>query len=418
MKKESNKNVKDITIKILLGIVFCFFVLYVLFNAFKFIRTPTDVLIVKNGKISSEESVEGYVIRNEIILEGENYKNGMIQIKNEGERVAKDENVFRYYSNSEENLKQKISELDDEITDALSNETDDIYSSDIEILEKQIDEVLVNLHSTNDIQKINKYNKDINSHIEKKSKIASELSTSSTYISQLMEERNSYEEQLNNSAEIIQAPESGIVSYKVDEYENILGCTDFSYLNSEILNSLDVKVGAVIENNDEKGKIVNNFVAYIAIIGETERALATKVGNTVTLRLSNLDEIQGKVVYVKEEDSNRSIIVFEINDSIEYLVNYRKISMDIVWWSDEGKKVSNSSIIEENDLSYVIRKKAGYLDKILIKVLRQNETYSIVDNYTKEELEKMGYTAEEMRQMNTLKLYDEIVYNPTKEMLQ
>ena len=341
----------------------------------------------------------------------------MIQIKNEGERVAKDENVFRYYSNSEENIKQKISSLDDEITEALSNETN-IFSSDIEIIEKQIDTILDNLYKTNDIQKINEYDKNISSYINKKSKIAGEFSASGSEISRLMEERNSYEEQLKNNAEILKAPVSGIVSYKVDGYENVLGCTDFSYLNSDILKSLDVKTGAMIENNSEKGKVVNNFVAYIAIIGQSERALAAKVNDTVMLRLSNLDEIKGKVVYVSEENKDRNIIVFEINNSIEYLVNYRKISLDIVWWSDEGKKVSNSSIIEDNDLSYVIRNKAGYLEKVLVKVLRQNDTYSIIDNYTKDELEKMGYTAEQIKQMNTLKLYDEIIYHPTKEMLQ
>lgn len=36
----------------------------------------------------------------------------MSQIKTEGERVAKGEAIFRYYSNGEDNLIKKIEELD------------------------------------------------------------------------------------------------------------------------------------------------------------------------------------------------------------------------------------------------------------------------------------------------------------------
>ena len=44
----------------------------------------------------------GYVIRDEVVVKGNQYKNGMEQIKSEGEKVAKNENVFRYYSKNEE----------------------------------------------------------------------------------------------------------------------------------------------------------------------------------------------------------------------------------------------------------------------------------------------------------------------------
>lgn len=413
-KKDSLKNS---TLKVCLTIAFIFVLIYVVSNALKFIKTPTDVFIVKEGKISSEESIVGYVIRDEIVLEGENYKNGMIQIKNEGERVGKDEDVFRYYSNGEENLKAKIAELDKQITEALENETD-LWSSDIAIIEKQIDMLLSDIYAMNDIQKINEYTKNINTYITKKSKIAGELSTSGTYISQLIHDRSTYEERLNSGSEIITATESGIVSYRVDGYEEVFGCSDFSYLNSNILENLDIKTGSVVESNNEKGKVVNNFTAYIAIIGESDRALETKVNDKVKLRLSNLDEITAKVVYVGEESEKKNVIVFQINDSIEYLVNYRKISLDIIWWSNSGKKVVNSSIIEDNDLSYIIINRAGYLEKVLIKVLRQNDTYSIVDNYEKEELQDMGYTDEQIKNMLKLKLYDEIISKPTREMLQ
>lgn len=48
-------------------------------------------------------------------MQGENYRNGLVEIKTEGTKVSKGENVFRYYSNNESSLKAKIAELDLEI---------------------------------------------------------------------------------------------------------------------------------------------------------------------------------------------------------------------------------------------------------------------------------------------------------------
>ena len=42
----------------------------------------------------------------------------MVQIKTEGEKCAKDENIFRYYTTGEEELIKKIQELDEQIDEA------------------------------------------------------------------------------------------------------------------------------------------------------------------------------------------------------------------------------------------------------------------------------------------------------------
>ena len=41
-------------------------------------------------------------------MQGENYKNGLSEIKSEGTKVSKGENVFMYYGSNEKNLKEKI----------------------------------------------------------------------------------------------------------------------------------------------------------------------------------------------------------------------------------------------------------------------------------------------------------------------
>ncbi len=55
----------------------------------------------------------------------------------------------------------------------------------------------------------------------------------------------------------------------------------------------------------------------------------------------------------------------------------------------------------------------GYTDKILIKVLKTNEHYSIIRNYETTELkEELGYDSTSIRQNKNITLYDEILIKP------
>ena len=277
-------------------------------------------------------------------------------------------------------------------------------------VEKQIEDTLDSMYNENELRKIDEEIKKIEGYITKKAQLAGEHSPTGSVVKSLIEKRSSLEAQLNSNAETIIAPESGIVSYRVDGLEEVLKCNDFSYLNKQALESYDIKTGATVPQSSERGKVVNNFICYMAVPMKTEKADGAKVGDTVTMRLSNTKEIEAKIVYIVEEADGRKILVFEFKDRIEELIEYRKISIDIIWWKFSGFKISNSAITtDERDLAYINKQSAGYSEKILIKVLRQNETFSIVTNYTDEELVELGFSDEEISDMIDLKLHDEIM---------
>ncbi len=387
--------------------------IYFIYAIVMLVKEPTNTFVIENGKISEEETAVGYVIRDETVVQGNNYKNGLIQIKAEGEKVAKGESIFRYYSNNEESLVRKIEELDIEIQDAMEKETD-LYSGDIKLLEEQIEQKIEELTKTNNIKKISELKKDINSQITKKAKIAGDLSPAGSYIRKLIEERTSYENKLNSGAEYITAQNSGVVSYRVDGLENVLTPNNFSELNSEFLENLKLKTGEVVASSEENGKIINNFECYIATSLKSENAMACKEGDNVKIRLSTSQEIVAKIEQIIDEGETK-LIIFKITTGVEALTSYRKISFDIIWWNYTGLKVPNKSILEENGLKYIIRTRMGYTDKILVKVLKTNENYSIIRNYETAELkEELGYDSTQIRQNKNITLYDEILLNPTQ----
>lgn len=390
--------------------------IFCLYKIIIFIQNPTDTFNVEQGKIYEEERAIGYIIREETMTKGSNYKNGMEQIKSEGEKVAKGEPIFRYYSNGEESLTKKIQELDVKIDEAISKENSVLTSGDIKSLEKQIEDKINSLYTVNNLQTIREVKKEITNNITKKAKIAGELSPAGSYLKKLIDERSGYENQLNEGAEHLEAPISGVVSYKVDGYEEVLTPDNFSNLTTEFLNGLNIKTGQVVADSKESAKIINNFECYVACSVNSEQAKEAQIDQNVKLRLPNDTEISGKIVYILPEEEN-VILVFQINKQVQSLMSYRKMSFDIIWWSDSGKKVPNSAIgyeqKGEEQIAYVIRTRAGYQDKIWVKIKRQNEKYTIIENYTDTELKEIGYTSEEISSRKKLTLYDEILKKPT-----
>lgn len=172
-----------------------------LYSLVQLIIQPSNRFIVENGKIYQEETTYGYVVREEKVLSGNNYKNGLVEIKGEGTKVAKGENVFRYYSNNEEELKGKIASLDKQIGQVLEGQTE-VYSADIQTLDKQIEGYLENIISNNNLKDIAEYKSSISDVLIKKAKIAGELSPSGSHISSLIEQRRKYEQELNNRTRI------------------------------------------------------------------------------------------------------------------------------------------------------------------------------------------------------------------------
>lgn len=408
--KENKPQINSVKL-ILASIVFILLFSYALYNIIELIKTPTELFIVESGKISLEEDSVGYIIRDEVIISGENFENGLVQIKMDGEKVAKGESVFRYYSKNEEDLNTKIAELDTKIQEALEGQTS-IYSNDIKILEVQIEDNIEKVRRTNDILKLKEYKKNINNSITKKAQIIGELSPSGTYIKELIQERSGLEKQLNSGVEYIKAPNSGIVSYRIDGMENQLSVNNFSNLNKETLEGIDLKTGQIVATSNTQGKIINNFYSYIATIINSEEAKSKKVGDVVSLRLSTSTEVKSEIVHIQEQNDGSVLMIFKITKGVEELINYRKIAIDVIWWSDEGLKVANTAIRYENNIPYVIKNTAGYEYKIYIKIASQNENYSIVKNYTTDEYKELGFSSEQIKNMKKISLYDEIMINP------
>lgn len=415
-KKKSKKNEKvkkQIKDTFILTIIISVCIIGV-FEIFSLISSPTKTIIVRKSTISYEESKVGYVIRDEYIIDDENENKIIKPIKNEGERVSANHPVYKYYNENEEQISKEIDELNNKIQTALL-EQKDLFPSDVKAIEGQIEKQLEKIKNENNMQNILEIKNNIAEYTLKKAKIAGSLSAAGSYINDLIAQRNSKEEELANGTEYIKSPTSGIVSYRIDGLETMLTVENLDKLTIKDLNDLNLKTGQIVSKSSNKAKIINNFKCYIAVGFDKKLRDNISEGKKATIRLANQEEVKAEVYKIKE-DGNQVLIIFKITDDVEKIISYRKISLDVIWWSYTGLMVPKSSVLYENSTSYVYRKKNNNItEKILVKVVKENDSYCIIDNYDSEELIEMGFTSEQIKDSKTVKLYDEIIVNPEIE---
>ena len=407
--KEQKSFFKSIMLKILIAIIVVILFAYLIYNTATLVMSPTNTFVVEEGVLSSEEIVDAYVIRNETVLQGNNYMNGMEKVIVEGNRVAKGEPVFRYYVNGEDTIKNEIAELDKQIAEATEaqNPEDTIYNTDIQTLKDRIRELEEKIYTTNSVEEINNYKKEIDDYMRKISTIVGESSATGTYLKELINQKNECLNKLTNGAEEIISNESGTVSYRVDNLEEIFTVGDFTYLTTEFLDGVNLRTGELIETSDQKGKIITEFNCYLAVVMNSDTAMNAEIGDDVKIALDLENTVEAEIVHINQEEEAR-VLVFKVNDLPEKLINYRKLSVSVIWWQESGLKVPKSALIEEDGKYFLERTRSGYTAKVLVKVLNQNDSYAIVKNYETQELQDLGYSYSEIRNMYTIKQYDTI----------
>ena len=376
-------------LKKILAIIFCIcLAIYFAYAVILLIIHPTEIYVITKGEIKEEEETVGYIIRNETVIKDEDNLNGIYAITTEGQKVAKDEVVFRYYKESEKETTENIKKIDYEIQEELEKDKTSPSSADIKVIENQIEEKLIELNKLTNYQEMKKKIKYIGEN------------TSDKNIKQLIKEREEYEKKLTNGALYKKSPASGTVSYRVDGLEEKLTPENLGEITDTFLEGLDLKTGQIISSSSDCGKIIDNFKYYIAITTNSELGNNAKVGDSVTLRLSGTEEEKADIVQINE-GSGKKTIIFEVDRMSTTVINHRKIAVDIIWWEKAGFKVPNQA-------------KSGIESKSYVKIQKQNENFSIISSYETKELQELGVSEEDIKNYKKIVNYDEIVLKKQK----
>lgn len=348
--------------------------IFMLFNHY-YIKTYT----VTEGTIHERVSTEALVIKKETIVNSP--ADGKLQILvKPGERVRVGTPLFMVITDSKqkENYEKQISELQANIRD-MQNTLNSSVS--LNALNKSIDDATKKLKDAiaeGQFDKVKALKNELARLADERQK---QIQAGRTNIKTLEKSVDELKKKLSSIELLVNAPESGIVSFNIDGLEEVLTPDDMKDLSAVQLQSIDnltvtreLPVTAVI--NRPVLKIMDNFAWYLASdIKNSE----LKVGKNydIVIKQSDMSEkIRAKLVDIHD---NNSVGVFLVEKDIPEMMKFRKVNLEIITETATGNMIPVSGIVNVDGNEGVYLLEGGSRVFRAIKVISSDGSYAIVD---------------------------------------
>lgn len=360
--------------------------------------------LVEKGTLEYTEIATAYIVKNEECIKKDQSK-VLVPIIADGAKIAKGSIIATYKGEEYKDYEKTLAEMDKEILEKMQD-LPVVYSSEIDAIEDTIHMYVKDSIGETVYNKMQDYKQKINSNINKRANIIGELSPDGAEIKKLVKERNEYEASAKKSNDNILAPIPGIVCYATDGLEQDLKASNIINLSYDSIKEL---VNKNKESDNTNIKVVNNYEAYVVLKASLDNLEYMAEGYDYRLKLIEQDnyELLGNIEkIVKVEDGVE--VYFKISNGIEHIVNLREVEIEAVWGYAEGLIVPTEALnkYENIDSYYITTIKYAEYQNVPVSLKLKNDNYSVVKNYTDEELEALNIESEYL-----LKLYDRIIVN-------
>ena len=401
MKKVLDFLKANIRIIVIAVILLVFIIVYKSKDVF----THKTIYTVVNGDLESMTETNLYLLKSENIVDY-NKEESITAIVDQGKRASKYEAIATYQNESYEDYQNQIAQIDKQIQ-SLIKDMPETHSADITGIENKILKYASELQGTTSYSKIQEYKAKLDELAYKKITILANSSPEDSAIRDLISKREELVRLSKTSENTIWTDRSGIVTYKLDGLEGILDYGNITNYSAQDLDNIIEKYNT--NGNNEFGiKIVNNFNAYLLVKtpkGENDEYI--KEGRTYNIRVADLENTTLKVRLTKniaEGDYNYSI--FEIQNEIDSLVDYRKLSCEVIWNTISGMAVPLNAIYhdDEQNYDYVLMVYGTDYKRVAVNIKRKSDSIAIVENVDKSTAESYGLDTSFV-----LEMYDELV---------
>ncbi len=365
---------------------------------------------IQRGSIDNAVKGDIAFLRNEIPVEVS--KNGtFVPYVKEGDRVSKDALIGYVIQSGYEVQLAQLRTVESKLIAAQQamSYVNGAKTPELLAVEEAIEQALIQLSEMATLGNITEYTacaKELSTLYQEKNELLMNMETTDSYLSGLQQQRNQILAQIQSSMFSVVAPESGIVSFCVDEKENMVSAactalhnqveqTDFTTpsscrISDAVLDLFHIPEGQLIsmsESSVRSGNIVARItpdVSYYATMEiQTTDGLQITPGHTVTVRtdtgtLSFEAEICG--VYKSE---SRLLLVLSCKKALMATVSQRHIRGEVVFAHTEGIKVPLRALTEWDDAGVTARLtvvRAGYVEYVYVNILAKDHDYAVINS--------------------------------------
>lgn len=403
--EELNK-IKTSNLKIGSILIIVFILIYVpsLYHWVYGIDINTD--IIRNGTLEDAINADGFLVREESTFTSP-YTGTYIPEIMEGEKIPVNFNIATVLKRSSEELLKQLEEIDLNIikTQKKKNENVNIFSDDINKIDSEIIDKLklvINAGNSNNIDIESNLHDGIDTLIQKKASIIGNTSTSDQYINTLKKQKDDLQNRIKLNTNEIKSKTSGIISFNIDGYENLLTPESIKGITPKLLESIKINAGTnnfgnkSVEAQKPFAKIIKDFEYNILVILDKNKIKDLKKDREVSVRINEINKVlNGKVDFISKSYGGKYIISFKLDQCISELASIRRTNIDLIIKKNSfsGFKIPINSL-KEIDLIHkkakIVIVDANYATIKDVAIIGNDNEYAIIDNINKKDKNGIG----------------------------
>ncbi|TCO78959.1 HlyD family efflux transporter periplasmic adaptor subunit [Marinisporobacter balticus] len=370
-----------------------------------------ETSIAEYGNIQVVDKLNCYIIREEKKVNS-NVEGDIKYFAQEGEKIEKGYKIAEIEKSIVDDETRKKLEIINQRIESINENENNLFQSDIKKIDEEINKIINNIKEYKEkgnLLQISKLKRELSNKLEKKRIITGDKSFAGKNLEALKLEQEQLAGKINNAINIIKSPQSGIISYNIDGYENILTPKNMATIELEKLKKIDSKITNLsaekVINQQNLFKIVDNNLWYMISWVDDDTLERYKVGRSVAFQFPQR-EITGSIYKIVENEKN-NMVIFQLDQYVENFFNLRNIELNVISVNYEGLKIYRDSVIEKDGKNGVyVLDINRYVNFKRIKIIGYDDEYAIIQSNVF--YEKDG---EDMKTISTVKLYDEIVRN-------
>lgn len=379
----------------------------VLISTISYCSAPYDTETAKIITIRKTVSGEGFILRNETIIEQSS--NGVFDAAvKDGTRVSGGSTVGVCISgNYNEELVKQLEEVTARIEEVkTSSDFADIYTSDEARIFSAMRDITkeIRLSAKNGNLPLAAQNAlQLNTLLQKKyttenSGAAQEL------LAELEAKKTSLEEKLGSIRENVFATESGYFYTDLDGLEQKRPESEIFAISTSEIYGYTKTLDEYKKAKTHAGKVVDTYSWYLVAVLPKKDAELLTAGSSVTLSIDEGSSVAATVAAVNYDDQDNASIVVKCTRDINGIFEKREVNFEICYEEYNGFYIPSAAIRVNGDTTGVY-------------VINQNETVSFraIDVILQEEefvISRSSFKTPPESPYSALKLYDNILINP------
>ncbi len=349
---------------------------------------------VSNGTIEHSIGATALIIRDEQTFTS-TAQGSLVALALEGSRVCKDQNLAMVIPSGLDSTSASLRNIQQQIVDTQRSlmKLGKGSGSDTICLEAD-NEILpiVNMIRTDSLadslSNLMSYSSSIQVLMDKRDSDLQSIDFQDEQLSALILRKNDLQSTLSAQADTLIADIPGIVSYKLDGFEDTLNSAFALTITPDQYSDYVKKSKGILSNDltikkDEPAlRICQNAEQYLATVVAGKSITDFPMDATCSIRVPSEGIVISDCKVVRSIQSTGGVfVVFKTTSQVERLLDRRTAEIEIIQSSTSGLRVPASSLIDANYVSgyaQILYNSSGYARKLTVTVIDHDREYAII----------------------------------------